>query len=74
MQLIDSSERADTLLSKGTGVGFKPVVCVDIFYSFLSFTHILLISRLLNYKYIDLGCSQSGEALVKDKICDCNSI
>ena len=25
MQLIDSSERADTLLSKRTGVGFEPV-------------------------------------------------
>ena len=25
MELIDSSERADTLLSKRTGVGFEPV-------------------------------------------------
>ena len=45
MQLIDSSERADTLLSKSTGVGFEPVTSMIELVSllFVSFSFIDLI-------------------------------
>ena len=33
MQLIDSSERADTLLSKRTGAGFEPVTSLGLLLS-----------------------------------------